>query len=252
MAVMRCGECHATIPVPTDLSAISMRCAYCGLEQPVPDLEARRRALVEAHREARVLEDRRAEAAHREGEAAQRERKDAADARDQADDRKATKNHRLRSGLISLVAMLVAPTIIAVTVFDLPARLGYGASGSDRLEVVQTQLLANGCTVLDKIDSEYATSNVSRLLPVDHQCVRIFAAGGNGHGSLALRIFGADGKELAKAGDTTDPQLELCATSKETLRYEIDVGPAAKGRLSHLVLGCPAKPADPVPAKPKR
>ncbi len=72
--------------------------------------------------------------------------------------------------------------------------------------------------------------------------MRVVAAGGNGHPSLELRLFSADGKELAHSTSTTDPQLSYCAKASETVRYEIVVGPASKGRLSHLVLACPAGP----------
>ena len=217
-----------------------MRCSYCGHQQQVPDLEVRRRALVEQQREARIAEERRAEAARE-------ERREAVAAQERAADRKSASGHRLRTWVISTITMLIAPVIIAITVFDLPARLGYGASGSDRLAQLETQLTGNGCKVFAPIDSEYASSNVSQLVAVDHQCIRVLAAGGSGHSTLSLRLFASDGKELAAAGDTTDPQLTYCAENAETLRYEIKIGVASKGRLSHLVMACPAPPGPPGP-----
>ena len=241
----RCVECHASIPVPTDLAAVAMRCEYCGREQPVPDLAARRHALVAEQREARLLEERRTEVAAR-------ERREAAEAREKEGDRKEARGHRWRTGLISMFAVLIAPTVIAITVFDLPARLGIGKSGSDRLEQMQAQLAGTGCTVLEPLESEFADSNVSRLIAVDHQCLRVLAAGGSGHSSLSLRLFAADGTELGHADDTTDPQLSYCSSAKQTPRYEIQVGPASKGRLSHLTMSCPDKRDAPPTPKPKR
>ena len=39
--MVRCAECHATIPSPPELQARTMKCQYCGATQPVPDLVAR-------------------------------------------------------------------------------------------------------------------------------------------------------------------------------------------------------------------
>ena len=241
---IRCAECHAVVPAPTALDATTMKCGYCGLDQPVPDLEARRRAFVEEQREARLLEERRA--AH-----ALEERRDAAAERKHTIERREARSGRWRNRIFVLVSMLIAPTIIAITVFDLPARLGFGASGSDRLDQVSAQLQGAGCTVLSAVDSEYASGSLSGLIKADHQCIRVFAAGGDGHRELSLRLFSGDGKEVAKAGNTTDPQLTYCAPTAETLRYEIGVGPAGKGRLSHMVLSCPAEAEPPAAAKAK-
>jgi hypothetical protein len=106
---------------------------------------------------------------------------------------------------------------------------------------MKQQLEGTGCTTLRGISSAYASSNVSKIVAVQAQCIRVFAAGGDGHGSLSLRLFGPDGKELAKAGNTTDPQLTYCSKTPASLRYEVGVSPAAKGRLSHMVLACPAE-----------
>ncbi len=235
MATTRCVECHASIPVPAALDATSMTCPYCHRVQAVPDLETRRRLLIEEQREARLAEQARAEAAR---EARREEREE----REREAERKEARRGRWGMRLLTLFSILLAPTIIAITVFDLPARLGFGASGSDRLGTIKQQLVERtGCTVVRDISSEYASSNVSRLFPVQAaQCVRIFAAGGDGHSSLQLRLFGPDGKQVAKSGDvTTDPQLRHCAVQPATLRYEIVIGPASKGRLSSMVLACP-------------
>jgi hypothetical protein len=141
--------------------------------------------------------------------------------------------------MISILSILIAPVIISITIFDLPARLGFGSSGSSRLEQIQAQLVTTGCTVLEPVDSQYADGNVSRLINVDPHCIRVLAAGGGGHSTLGLRLYSADGKQVGKADDTTDPQLSYCSKSAQVLRYEIVVSPASKGRLSHLVLQCP-------------
>lgn len=233
MATTRCVECHASIPVPAELAATTMTCPYCHRNQAVPDLETRRRLLLEEQREARLAEQARAEEARE-------ARREAREERERQEEQRAARKGRWGMRLITVCSVLAAPTIIAITVFDLPARLGFGASGSDRLGVMKTQLEGSGCTVLRGISSEYASSNVSRLVPVQAQCIRVFAAGGDGHGSLSLRLFGPDGKEVAKSGDaTTDPQLRYCAKAPATLRYEIRIGPASKGRLSSMVLACP-------------
>ena len=40
----QCQRCGASVPVPADLSVLSMRCTYCGNEQPVPNFVERQRA----------------------------------------------------------------------------------------------------------------------------------------------------------------------------------------------------------------
>jgi len=231
ISATRCGECHASIPPPVELDAVVMQCSYCGHHQPVPDLEVRRKLLLEQQREARLLEERHAQAA-----------REAATAHERAADRKEARSGRRRSWVLSLLGMLVAPVIIGITVFDLPARLGFGASGSDRLELLQSQFTGRGCKVVSPIASQYASSSVSELVKVDHGCVRVVAAGGSGHRSLSLRLFASDGKQVATSDDTTDPQLTYCTAHPDTLRYEIKLAVASKGRLSHMVLSCSEAP----------
>lgn len=252
MATMRCPDCHASMLVPEDPAATTVRCVYCGATAAVPDAEARRRHQLEREREARRWAE--AQAAH-----AAAERRDALEAEERRADRRERRRGRWGARLMTLVAVLAAPTIIAITVFDLPARLGYGASGADRLRQTTTQLASVGCTVARPIRSTYATGAVSVLFPAPAGCVRILAAGAGDHRSLGLRLFGPDGGELAKADGTLDPQLTYCGAAPATLRYEIVVGPAAKGRLSHTVLACPAEPtpaaappAEAAPKKPRR
>jgi len=218
---MRCGECNAKIRPPSELEAVVMRCNYCGHEQPVPDLAQRRAAIAE--RERLALE----------------KQKHAHSSRERDLDRREARRSRRWTWVISLLSMLIAPVIISITIFDLPARLGFGSSGAGRLEQIQAQLASTGCTVLEPLDSEWTDGNVSRLINVDHQCIRALAAGGGGHHTLGLKLFGADGKQLAEVTDTIDPQLAYCSKTKQVLRYEIAVSPASKGRLSHLVLACP-------------
>jgi hypothetical protein len=225
------------MPVPAELEVTTMRCPYCNASQPVPDLEARRRLLIEHKREARLAEQARAAEARE-------ARREAREERERHEEAREARRGRWGSRLLTLVAVLAAPTIIAITVFDAPARLGFGASGADRLAQVRQQLATAGCTPLGSIGEQYATGNVSRIVAVDQQCIRVFAAGGDGHRSLSLRLFSAEGKELAKAGNTTDPQLSYCNPAPGSLRYEVGIGPAAKGRLSHMVLACPDAPAE--------
>jgi hypothetical protein len=228
----RCVECHASMAVPAELEATTMRCAHCGATQAVPDLEARRRMLLDQQREARIAESERAREARE-------ERREAREARERDESKQEARRGRWGARLMTLFAMLLAPTIIAITVFDLPARLGYGDSGSGRLAQQRTMLASQGCAPIGGISEQYATGSVSKLVPVaEKQCIRVFAAGGDGHRSLSLRLFDGNGKEVAKSDDTTDPQVRYCAKAASTLRYEVDVGVASKGRLSHMVLTC--------------
>jgi hypothetical protein len=222
----RCRECHAAIHAPAALDALTMRCGYCGLEQPVPDRAERQRLLAEQQRIA--LERDRLE----------RDREN-----DREQKREKTRERRTRWLLapFTLIPLLVGPAIIAVTVFDAPARLGCGATGGDRLEQIQTQLLKQGCTVLRPIESEYASEPVSKLVDVeDGTCIRVIAAGGSGHAELALALFVSwSVPPLVKVNESSEPQLVYCATTSDPLRYVITPGPAAKGQLSHAVLTCP-------------
>ena len=228
-----CGNCGAKIPLPEDLSATRMRCPYCGAGAPLPDLEVRRRALADQRRA--ELEERR-EADEREEREHQR-REQAVERREQ---RREQRRGRWSTRLFSLFAVLLAPVIISVTVFDLPARLGFGSSGAERIEQMVTQLSRAGCTVMVPQTSLYASGNLSQLITIEQGCVRVLAAGGDGHRSLSLRLFSEAGKELAKSGDTTDPQIHYCPRAPGLLRYEIGIAPASKGRLTHAVLGCKA------------
>ncbi|MEZ4403846.1 MAG: hypothetical protein R3B06_27735 [Kofleriaceae bacterium] len=235
MASARCPDCHATMVVPEHVAITTMTCGYCGAAMAVPDADARRRHQLDLEREARLREDARAA----------RERQAAADADARAerrDRRRQERGARWWLRLTSLLAMLTAPVIIAITVFDLPARLGYGPDGADRLRQMSAQLQATGCTVLAPIRTQYATGAVSKLVQAPPGCIRVLAAGAGDHRSLGLRLFGPDGTQLGQAGDTLDPQLAHCAPAAALVRYEIVVGPAAKGRLSHTVLACPAAP----------
>lgn len=225
LAPGKCGECHASMSYPEDLEATTMTCPYCHATQPVPDLQARQQMLLAHKREER--------------EAQREARREEREERQRLEDKREARRGRWGMRLTTLFAMLVAPTIIAITVFDLPARLGYGDSGSGRLAQQRTMLAGQGCTPVGGISEQYASANVSKLVPVAaKQCIRVFAAGGDGHRTLTLRLFDADGKELARAGDTSDPQLRYCARAPATVRYEVGVGPASKGRLSHMVLTC--------------
>lgn len=250
MAMIRCGECNATHPAPADPAITSMRCPYCGAAMAVADVEARRRYLLEQQREARVAEQHGAHLARE----ARREAREEEERREQREERKEERSER-RTGrwvgrVMTVIAVLAAPTIIAITVFDLPARLGFGASGADRLEQLSTQLRATGCATIAPIHSSYATGTISQLVTTEPGCLRVLAAGAGDHRTLALRLFDANGKEIGKAKDTLDPQLTYCTATAGTLRYEVVVGPAAKGRLSHTVLRCPDEKARPTATTP--
>ncbi|MDX2089094.1 MAG: hypothetical protein SFX73_14650 [Kofleriaceae bacterium] len=232
--------------MPAALDAVTFRCTYCGREQQVPDLEARRRLLLEEQREARLR-------ALQEQQHARELREEQREANERARERR----RRPFTWLAGLIPMLLAPAIIAVTVFDAPARLGFGASGSDRLEQYVTQMKATGCTIVKDVDAEYANSTVSKLVPVAaNQCLRVMAAGGPGHSSLTLMLFNSEGRTVATAASSLDPRVDYCARAAETLRFELGIGPAAKGRLSTVVLACPANepalPATEAPATKKK
>ena len=47
MASSRCAECNASITLPVELEATTMRCGYCDTVEPVPDLAQRRAVLAE-------------------------------------------------------------------------------------------------------------------------------------------------------------------------------------------------------------
>jgi hypothetical protein len=46
-----CQRCGATVPVPTALETLVMRCNYCGNEQPVPDMVERHKMIDQRRRE---------------------------------------------------------------------------------------------------------------------------------------------------------------------------------------------------------
>lgn len=225
MSSVRCDQCGAAITVPEDLKVTRVACKYCGAQQLLPDADARRRMLAEEQRARREAEREAADRAER--------------AQDKHHERKTQGRDRIAMRATSLLAVLAAPVIISITVFDLPARLGFGASGADRVAQMTAQLQHGGCTVLQPAASLYTTGSVSQLVTVDKGCVRVLAAGGDGHRDLSLRLFSDAGKELAHSGNTTDPQLSYCPKASSLLRYQIDVGPAAKGRLTHTALVCP-------------
>lgn len=235
----RCSQCHASIPVPAALDAVTFRCEHCGLVQQVPDLPARRQMLLAEQREQREREKDQRE---HERELRKEER--------EAEDRKAEQRAKPFKWVARLIPMLIAPVIIAITVFDAPARLGFGASGSDRLAQYVAQAKTQGCTVLRPIEAEYANSTVSKLISVgENQCIRAIAAGGPGHSELTLKLFASYSAAGVPSPTTLDPQLEYCATSADTMRLEVGIGPAAKGRLSTVVLACPGAKQAPTPAK---
>jgi hypothetical protein len=241
----RCRECHAVIHAPAALDALTMKCGYCGLEQPVPDATERQRLVIEREREARLRHE--AEARDRlERDKLERERE-----KDQHERREKKRERRSRWLLapFTLIPLLVGPAIIAVTVFDAPARLGCGATGGERIEQLVTQLAKQGCSVLRPIDSDYVDGTLSKLVEVkDEQCIRVIVAPGSGHRTLSVSLFASwSVPAVASVKDTAEPQLFYCATTPDTMRYEIAPGPASKGRLSHVVLTCPAPP----PGKPR-
>jgi len=51
---MQCQRCGANVAVPPELHVLSARCAYCGLEQPVPDAAARQRQLQQLQHSAQI------------------------------------------------------------------------------------------------------------------------------------------------------------------------------------------------------
>lgn len=234
---MRCRECHASIPTPSDPRALTTKCQYCGLEQPVPDADERRKHLIAEQREVARLADIR----QREQEHAWDKERDALERKAKRADRRSERRGRWFTVVIGLISALIAPVIIAITVFDAPARLGFGASGKERLEQIQTQLTS--CTTIHPPEAEYASGPVSKLIGMaEGDCIRVFAAGGNGHSRLGVHLFGGTNTELAKQAETPDPQLLYCSKIAQTVRFQIDVGTASKGRLSHMVLKCPPPP----------
>jgi hypothetical protein len=234
--MVRCAQCHASIPIPAELEARTMQCQYCGAVQAVPDLAARERALWERQRAQAEAHQRQLDAQHRAEEAkrrAQREREE-----------RAERKSSVRWGrLMTIFSMLLAPAIVSVTVFDLPARLGFGEDGGERLGVITQQLAARGCQVIAPQVATYTKSTETRLVQVEAgQCLRVMAAGGGDHDSLTLKVFDLDGKEVAKSVESRDPQVKHCAKAAGSLRYEVVPGLLDKGRLSHVALACPAEP----------
>src|SRR5688572_21933298 len=98
---MRCRECHAAIDAPAALDALTMKCGYCGHEQPVPDLAERRRLLLDEQRETRLRQE----------HAREREK----------DEREQREKNRARwwkafTTPFALIPILIGPAIIAITV----------------------------------------------------------------------------------------------------------------------------------------
>jgi hypothetical protein len=245
MSMVRCGQCHASIPVPEDLEARTMQCQYCGAVQAVPDQAARERALWERKRHEAYMYQAEQEAWHREQEAMR-------EAHREHEDRKERKSGIRWGRVTTIFSMLLAPAIISVTVFDLPARLGFGGDGSDRLNLVVQQLESRGCKAVAKPASLYTKSAVTTLAPLESGCLRVIAAGGPDQDSLKVKIFDLDGKEVAVSPESSDPQLEHCPKQAGgSLRYEVLPGMMDKGRLTHVALACPAKPAAAEPTDPK-
>jgi hypothetical protein len=249
VSMVRCADCHATIPVPDELSARTMKCQYCGAVQAVPDLAAREHSLMQRRHAELAEQQQRADVARHQAQLAR-------DAQRDVLERKERRSGVRWGRVVTLFSMLLAPTIIAITVFDLPARLGFGAAGADRLKIVATQLSERGCTVLVQPASLYSGGTVSRLVTVESSgqltCLRALAAGGPDHTSLTVRIFDLDGKQVAKSESSSDPQAEYCAPAAGSLRYEVVPGVAAKGRLTHMALSCPsAAPSEKSDSEPE-
>ncbi len=227
-----CAACNAPLALPADLAAVTLTCAYCGKTQPVPGMLERHRLLLEQTREARLLEQHRADVARDQAEAVTAARRD----------RQASRRSRW-TWLRGLVPLLLAPTIIAVVVFDAPARLGFGDAGEARLRLAIAPLRAAGCAERTPMDDLYASSPVVRAITVNAgACVHVLAAGGPHHDRLRIRLLDGTGAELAKTELTSDPQLQSCPRPG-ALRFVVDVAPAAKGRLSLAAFTCP--PATP-------
>lgn len=239
--LVRCGQCHATVPVPDQLEARTMQCAYCGAVQAVPDLAERERALHEREYQQMLAEQQRRE-----------ERRYLQQQHREEQDRKEHRRSMRWGRVATFFSVLAAPVIISITVFDLPARLGFGEDGSDRLKLVSQQLTqasGGGCTSLSPVAARYAKSTVTELVSLPGGCLRVIAAGGPDHDDLTLRVFDGQGKEVAKSPASRDPQLEYCPPGSSAsgaapapLRYEVVPGMMDKGRLSYAALACPAKP----------
>jgi hypothetical protein len=231
--MVRCAQCHATVPIPDHLEARTMQCAYCGAVQAVPDLQARERALIERQRQEQLAYQLEQEAYSRREEAMR-------EAAREAEQRKERKRG-VRWGMVTtLFSLLLAPVILSITIFDLPARLGLGEDGSDRLALIAEQLGEGGCTPLSPSTSTYTRSTVTRLVKLERGCLRVLAAGGPDHDDLTVRLFDVEGKEVARSTASRDPQLKYCVSAPASLRYEVAPGMMDKGRLTHLALACPA------------
>jgi hypothetical protein len=236
MSMVRCAQCHASLPIPEALEARTMQCHYCGAIQGVPDLAARERALAERQRAE-------AHARHVEQEARHREQEAQRQARREAEERQERRSGVRWGRVTTIFSMLLAPAIIGVTVFDLPARLGFGPDGKDRLAIVATQLAERGCTPLAPVAAQYTSTTITGLVKPEGRCLRVVAAGGPDQDSLKVRIFDLDGEEVAASKESSDPQAEHCPPTSGSLRYEVVPGMMDKGRLSHLAVACPPPPA---------
>lgn len=234
-SMVRCGQCHASIPVPEELEARTMQCQYCGAVQGVPDAAARERALWERQRHEAHMYQVEQQAWHREQQAMR-------EAHREHEDRK-ERRAGIRWGRVTTIfSMLLAPAIISVTIFDLPARLGFGGDGSDRTKLIVQQLESRGCKVVVQPESLYTKSAVTTLAPLESGCLRVLAAGGPDQDSLKIKIFNLDGKEIAVSPESRDPQLEHCPKDPAgSWRYEVIPGMMDKGRLTHVAVSCPPK-----------
>jgi hypothetical protein len=195
--------------------------------------------LPDARERLELLEQRR-----REAEEYERER--IREAREMQREERSEKERRWNSrwtSVVGFLSFLIAPVIISITVFDLPARLGFGGSGAERLELYKTQLEGTGCKVMQPIKSVYTKAPLSELLPPEGRgCMHVLAAGGPGHSQLTLKLFDHNGREAAKSEASSDPRLVFCAPRDGMFRYEVGIGLLDKGRLSHMVLLCPEQP----------
>lgn len=216
-----------------------MKCQYCGAVQPVPDLAARQQAL---------LQQRQAELAaqQRQAEEAREARREVSQQQESAERRRGVRWGRVTT----LAAMLVTPAILSVTVFDVPARLGFGGAGADRLALIAAQLVERGCRIAVPASSQYVAATVTQLVRVETGCVRAIAAGGPHQGALTVRIFDRDGAKVATSESSSDPQIEYCPTGPGSLRYEVVPGLLDKGRLTHSALICPARAPDAASPRP--
>lgn len=218
-----CARCGASLTIPSDLAATSLHCQFCGHEQPLADLEARRRVLAEL-----AVAERQREVFAQVGQI--------------------TKVATIVPLVIGAVTTVVVLIVVGIVVWRTTSAIGNAtnvkitlpevpaiptppavpaptdpkSTGADRVKVMIADHERAGCRTIksgNTVDDDLTARGVT--IPKGHCFTLVVATGVKGN-TLTAQFLRSDGKPAGDALDGKEIDTTFCPPKGGTFDFTID------------------------------